>query len=89
MVVATDAENPTTQPTTRSTIRETETEDQSNVKLLMVLASRPDRTGNDVNACTCRTIVFASGPEDRDEWTHTTVKMRCRRHHQSKRPVSF
>ena len=29
----------------------------------MVLASRPDRTGDDVNACTCRTIVFAASPK--------------------------
>ena len=51
------AESSTTQPTTRSTIRETETGDESRDKRQMVLASRPDRTRVDVNACTCRTIV--------------------------------
>ena len=69
MVVVTIAESPTTQPTTRPTIRETETENQSNNKRLRVLASRPDQTGADGNACTCRTIVLAAGPEDRDGWT--------------------
>ena len=38
-----------------------------------VLASRPDRTRVDVNACTCRTIVLAVDLEDRDGWTQQVV----------------
>ena len=67
VAVVTVAESSTTQPTTRSTIRETETGDQSRDKRQSVLASRPNQTGADVNACTCRTIVLVAGPEDRDD----------------------
>ena len=69
VTVDTVAESSTTQRTTRSTSRETETCDQSRDKRRRVLASRPDRTRVDVNACTCRTIVLAADPEDRDGWT--------------------
>ena len=73
VVVVTVSESPTTQPTTRPTVLETETENQSDKKRLRVLASRPDQTRADVNACTCRTIVLATGPEDRDGWTQQGV----------------
>ena len=73
VVVVTVAESSTTQPTTRSAIRETDTGEQSRDERQRVLASRPDRTGVDVNACTCRTIVSAAGPEDRDGWTQQVV----------------
>ena len=73
VVAATVVGSSTTQPTTRSTIRETETGKQSNNKRLRVLTSTPDQTGADVNACPCRTIVLAAGPEDRDGWTQQVV----------------
>ena len=71
VAVETVAESSTTQPTTRSTIRETETGDQSRDKTSE--ATKPDRTRVDVYACTCRTIVLAAGPEDRDGWTQQVV----------------
>ena len=73
VVVTTVAESLTTQPTARPTIREMEIGNQSNDKRLVVLASRPDRTRDDVNACKCRRIVFAACPEDRDGWTQLVV----------------
>ena len=73
LVVVTVAESSTTQPTTRSTIGETETRNQSRDKRQRVLTGRPDRTGVDVNACRCRTIVLAADPEDRDGWTQQVM----------------
>ena len=79
MVVVTVAESSTTQSTTRSTIRETETGDESRDRRQRLLASRPDRTGVDVNACTCRTIVVAADSEDRDGWTRHVVDWKKKR----------
>ena len=79
VAVARVAESSTIQPTTKSTIRETETGYQSRDKRRR-LASRPDQTRVDVNACTCRTIVLAAGPEDRDGWTQQVVDWNKKRH---------
>ena len=44
-----------------------------------VLASRPERTKVDVNACTCGAIVFAADPEERDGWTRQDVDWKKKR----------